>query len=522
MGKHSSSGGGLFGGSGGSKGRRKPPGGVRPEKPHTHHAAGKRVLPRAARRGPDDAEQVVLSDPRARRTGALEKAPARLRVERDRRRSRTKRIVAVSALAVLGLIVLGAIGGFAYVKHIESTMRPDVKPGIQAALKKAEPQKPYTVLLLGDDHRWGEKRFRTDTIILAKIDPKTKHVWLLSIPRDMRVDIPGHGARKINEAFYWGGPELAIKTVESFTGVPINHYAQVNFRGFWETVDAMGGVWIDVPTEINDRKAASHSPDRRAFHIDAGYQLLDGEHALTFVRSRDFADADFSRMKNQQLFFKALADQVSKKQNLARLPRIVSAVAPYIKTDMSLMEMVRTAQALKNAGGDRVYTASITGDWRSPFVWPDEEKKAELIDAFTHGRSFEPTPAAGTTGTAEPTSTTSKSADDEPATLRPQDITVAIRNGAGIVGCAKQASSILKARSFKVGDVGNANQFVYPNTLVVYKKDKNAAEQVASVLPPGTKLVESRGMYAYDGEVLVVIGKDWDVSRVPVTPVKTQ
>jgi hypothetical protein len=289
---------------------------------------------------------------------------------------------------------------------------------------------------------------------------------------------------------------------------------QVDFKGFEEAVEALGGVWIDVPVEIDDWAASSHSPHHRASHIDAGYQLLDGEHALTFVRARkQFVDQDFSRMKNQQIFFKALADQVAKTQNIAKLPRVVSSIAPYIKTDMSLMEMIRTAQAMRGAGGKSLYTATIPGEWRSPFIYTDEAKMAELVAKMKAGQSFEDKPAQD----KDPEGGAATPAEAK----KPSEISLTVRNGGGIAGCAKQASSILKARGFEVAEVGNANQFVYDETLVVYKSDEASAEQVAAVLPPGVKLVESRGMYSFDTTVLVVIGKDWDLARVPVTPVTT-
>jgi LCP family protein required for cell wall assembly len=235
-------------------------------------------------------------------------------------------------------------------------------------LKRAKPQEPYTVLLLGADYRPQETSWRADTIILAKVDPQEKKVWMLSIPRDTRVEIPGHGVAKINTAHALGGkehgPELMVKTVEKFTGLPVNHYAEINFHGFQLAVDQLGGVWVDVPTEINDWKAASHSPGHRAKHVDAGYQKLDGEHALTFVRSRDYADADFTRIKNQQAFFKAMADQLA--ANPTKVPRTVQVVSRYVITDMSTMSMLKSARALRSMGKGGINAATVDGEWRSP------------------------------------------------------------------------------------------------------------------------------------------------------------
>lgn len=456
-------------------------------------------------------EQYRLSDPNTKRTASLEKAPARLRAERERRNRKYKR-AALAVLAVVALVlVAGGIAAWAWVSDLQSTMVVKAEK-LAPSLEKAKPQEPYTVLLLGGDKRRDEP-YRTDTMILAKVDPKKKKMWMLSIPRDTRVEIAGHGAVKINSAFTYGGEEGAIKAVKQLTGVPINHYMHVDFKGFKKAVDALGGVWIDVPVVIDDRQAASHN--RSASHVDAGYQLLDGDHALTFVRARhQFADQDFSRMKNQQIFFKALADQVAKGENLTKLPRVVSSVAPYIKTDMSLMDMIRTAQAMRGAGSKNLYTATLEGPWKSPFIYIDEKKKDELVKKMKAGVSFE--------ATKTPEASAEGEAAEAPAAKKPSKIKVIVRNGGGVAGSAKQAASIVKARGFNVTGTGNTNRFVYDDTLVVYKDELNSAEQVAAALPPGAKLVESRGMYSFESDVLVVIGKDWDLAKVPVAPINTQ
>lgn len=375
------------------------------------------------------------------------------------------------------------------------------------ALTKAKPMEPFNVLILGADYRPGDTNYRSDTMMVAHVDPKKMRVWLLSIPRDTRVEIPGHGAEKINAAHFLGGPESAIKAVESLTDLKINHYLEMNFRGFKRTVDALGGIWVDVPVTIDDKQADA-SPGKVASHIDAGYQLLDGNHALTFVRARhQFVDQDFSRMKNQQLFFRALADQMAKSSSVARLPGVVASVAPYIRTDLTLVEMVKTAQALRAAGSKNLYTATATGEWKSPYIYPDEELIAKLVADMKAERPFETT-AGAVSGT-------------KPVT-NPALVTVTVRNGSGIAGAAKQVAEILNAKRFRVGPVGNANQNVYKNTLIVYKDNLASAELLASVMPPGTKIVQSRGMYSFATGVLVVVGRDWDVAKVPVTAIKTR
>jgi LCP family protein required for cell wall assembly len=416
---------------------------------------------------------------------------SRARVDRAHRRKRAKR-VAFGTLIVLGiLLIAGFTWAYAFIRGIEGRMQETVKAdeSVTEALAEKEAQEPFNLLLLGSDARLDEEAARADTIIVARIDPAERRVWMISIPRDTRVDIPGNGVSKVNAATAIGGPSLMIDTAEEYLGLPIHHYMEIDFSGFQGIVDAMGGIYIDVDVEIDDPKAASHSPGRRASYIAPGYQLLDGEHALTYVRSRDFPDSDFTRMRHQQNFFKALAQQSVSWGNLLKLPKMASEFSKFVVTDMGISQVLDLAQSLKGMDTGSIQTATLPGEWRSPYVVADEEMKEYLVSQMLAGGSIEETSVPE-------------------AERAHEDISVSVRNGAGISGIAGQAAARLQASGFQVGDVGNANQFVYDETLVVYQDDEAAAQAVASVLPLG-RLVPSRGMYAFTTDVLVVVGKDW-------------
>ncbi|MGB4594025.1 MAG: LCP family protein [Coriobacteriia bacterium] len=429
---------------------------------------------------------------RRRGNGIIEAAP-RMRIHRERRKQTIKRWVAIVGIAVAILLVGGAAYGYLWYRSIGSNMS-------KAALSDTELQKaldeptrtasePFTLLLTGNDRRPGETVSRADTIILAKVDPKAKKVWLVSIPRDTRVEIPGHGVDKINASSFYGGNALLVETVKELTGLPVNYYADVNFRGFVNAVDTLGGVWVDVDVPIDDWKA-DMSPDNSAQTIEPGYQLLDGYHALTFVRSRDFPDADFTRMRHQQMFFKALAAQMTQAGNFFKIPTVINGVSKHVSTTMPVADMIRVAQTLQGIEPDNIQTATLTGEWKSPYVYPDEERLAFLVDALENGRPFDET------ATAE-------------AAITPSSISITVRNGAGISGVAARASDVLRRAGFDVSEVGNANQFVYEKTIVVYKDGGKAmAEAVAAALP-AADLVPSRGMYDFSTDILVVVGKDW-------------
>lgn len=458
-------------------------------------------------------DEYDLSQGRGRREGTLEKAPARLRAERERRRARSRRIVWMTLAGIAATLVLAVVAGAIYLGYMQDSLNKGVekKTKLNLNLTKAKPQEPYTMLIMGFDKRGQDTGYRADTMLLTRIDPVKKKVWMISLPRDYKVQIPGVGTHKLNAAYALGQEQLAIKTVEGLTGVTINHFMAVNFKGFEKIVDAIGGVEVDVPVAIDDIKA-DYSKDKLYHEIDAGPQILNGGQALVFVRSRAYSDADFSRMRNQQAFFKALADQVAK-MSATKVPGVVTAAVPYLSTDMTLMQLLRTAQDLRSIGSKRVYTDTLPGVWKSPYIYPDEEAKAELLKRFTTGQVI------GKEAIEAEKKAKEKAAA---ATFDPTKVLVTIKNGTTRVGIASQAASILKAQGFKVPkDPTNTDTPVYDKTMVIYKSDKVAAEFLAKYLQPGVKLVENRGMYISDTELLVICGKDWDLSKIPVVEVKT-
>lgn len=416
-----------------------------------------------------------------------------MRVHEVQRKRALKRRLAIAAgvlaLIMLGVAAYGLIWFRSLDRRISKAALADTK--LQQALDKPKQDhlEPFTVLITGSDARPRDTASRADTIIVARIDPKAKKVWLLSIPRDMRAEIPGHGVGKINAAKFYGGDALLVETIKNETGLEVNHYVDIGFKGFVKAVDAIGGVWVDVDRPIDDWKA-DISPFKTAKKIEPGYQLLDGYHALVYVRSRAFPDADFTRMRHQQTFFKALAKQLANPSGIVKLPAAITAISEYMTSTLPAGEIVRIARSLQGISPDDIDAATIPGTWKSPYVYPDKEKMRQLVEAMNAGRPFESTP------TAEP--------------VVPSQVSVTVRNGAGMSGVAASAADVLKRAGFNVVEVGNANQFVYDRTLVVYATEaaKAKAEAVAAALPVAD-LVPSRGMYSYKTDVLVVVGKDW-------------
>lgn len=417
---------------------------------------------------------------------------------RTRRRRRTLTIVAVAVAVVL---LGGAVAAFAWYEGLDRAIHPvspDTPTIANVLAKPPAPGKPFYMVIMGVDTRPGEQVARSDTLILAYVDPGRKRITTMSIPRDTRVTIQGRGKAKINEAMELGGPKKVIETVKDFTGLPITHYAYINFDGFKDIVDAVGGVDIYVPVAIDDIYAAGHHPTFQ--RIPKGWNHFDGGHALTFVRARhQFADQDFTRMKNQQTFMKALAKKAMSVRNPATLAGLANSAAKNVNTDMSIPEIIGLARSFQ--GMDDKMFQSVTMPGHATYVngvsvvEVDMGEFDAVVAKMKRGELF-----TQVAPVAEPTT----------ATVKPADVSVNVRNGTGVSGKAKLVADLLTKAGFKVKDTANMGQYVYGKTLVVYRSDKDMAKAtiVREELGVGDVIL-SRGRYAFDGDILVVVGKDW-------------
>jgi LCP family protein required for cell wall assembly len=198
---------------------------------------------------------------------------------------------------------------------------------------------PQVTLILGSDRRGGETVGRADSILLMRSDPGKHLISLLSIPRDMKVPVAGHGDQKINAAFSLGGAPLLIRTLNRFTGFKVNHIMLVDFKGFRSLIDSMGGVTIWNPKRID----SSTKFDGRNWHFPRGNITLDGRMALAYARIRKTTnpqDTDISRTMRQQVVMQAIFRELVSPSSLLNLRGIGRDVARPLATDMSAMEMI--------------------------------------------------------------------------------------------------------------------------------------------------------------------------------------
>lgn len=287
-----------------------------------------------------------------------------------KKRKVKKRWTPLKIMLLIALVLVVGVGGFiGYTYYqVDQTVKKIQSPVKNTGDKVVEEQKPVSVLLLGVDQRPGE-RGRSDSIMVMTLNPTRNESRLISIPRDTKVDIVGKGTNdKINHAYSFGGPEMAIKTVEKFLNIPINYYAEINMEGFTSLVDAVGGVTVN--NDIDFTVSGTHFP--------VGKVNLDGKSALKFTRMRyEDPRGDFGRQMRQREVIAQVANKLSSDVSVSNFNAIMDVVGKNAQTNVSFkpmrtlafdyMDAFRNQKNLKLEGtggkeGDGIYYWHPTDD----------------------------------------------------------------------------------------------------------------------------------------------------------------
>ena len=227
----------------------------------------------------------------------------------------------------------------------------------------ALPDKPMNILLIGSDKSNvpGDPG-RSDTQMLVRLDPETKSISMLSLPRDLRVLIEGVGYDKMNTAYSYGGPKLVIKTFKQLTGLPVNGWLEVNFAGFWHVVNILGGVYLP----IDHKYFVPASADYKSINLEPGYQLVRGKQALNYVRYRHDQKGDFTRMQRQQLFVRELQRQSGRwSDDWTKVIKLIKAITGETKSSLSSLKKIQPLVELAfEVDTSKVYQAHLEGDTR--------------------------------------------------------------------------------------------------------------------------------------------------------------
>ena len=275
---------------------------------------------------------------------------------------------------------------------------PIVRPG---DLEITKPGKPQTLLLIGSDRRWIDKQngdpARSDTMMLVRLDPDQSATTVLSIPRDLKVMIPGHGIAKINDAYALGGASLTVRTIRELTGIRIHHVVNVNFGGFREAVNALGCFYIDIDRRYYHSNEGVPIGQRYAeIDVPAGYQELCGQDALDYVRFRH-ADSDLVRAARQQDFLRSAKDQISTSSLIGDRKKLARIFGEHSQTDRALstragfirllkLSLYSARRPIRQIEFPATFTKGTAGDGTAvDYVEASADQIADVVDKFMHG-----------------------------------------------------------------------------------------------------------------------------------------
>lgn len=411
-----------------------------------------------------------------------------------------------------------------------------------AALPDYSNKERVNILLLGVDRRPDEVYSRTDTMMLVTIDPKSRTAGMLSVPRDLWVAIPGYDEDRINKAYFFGdkdkypggGPALAMRTVQLNLGVPVHFYAQIDFKGFEEIVDTLGGIDINVSQTIDDPKFPDNNYGYDPLYIEAGQQTLNGHDTMRYARTRHSAGGDFSRAKRQQQVMLAIRDKALQLNMIPRIPELWATMSDTIETDLQLVDMVELAQLADEIDTDNIQSKVIDSNMTVDYVVPEtgaqvllplREKIAVAVDeVFSEKEPVDgPTKAeieaiqAQATAQAESQARQIEQAaqhQEEIKTFVAQESAkLVVQNGTNVSNLASQTAAYLKNHGFDIVQFGPADTTSYSNTvIVVYNEEKGyTLEVLKSIFEIQDENIRRSPNLKSDVDFRVLIGSNFEL-----------
>lgn len=397
-------------------------------------------------------------------------------------------------MLLVGTLVGGvAGGGIGYALHTDPpaprrlAVRRAHPPAPPAATTPTPPAaEEETLLVMASDAMGGRGRqslnSNTDSMLLVHVDPAHHHLSVLSIPRDTRVPIAGHGVFKVNAANSWGGPDLAVQTVSRYVGVPVDHYVLVNLTGVRSMVDAIGGLDVTIPKRVHYVDHAGH------LFIDfhPGRAHLDGTQVEEYLRFRHDDQGDIGRVERTQAFLVEFAHQFFTPAHFWQVPRLWSILARHSRTDLSAFEIMRLAQVLKGIDPHRdielTFLPGREDSGHGPWYWVGDIK---AIEPFLV-RNFHKVPQANE------------------ATRRPA-VSVANRTGLPLRSIEPFVSALRRA-GYRIRDV-RTEPASDESHVIAERGDQQGAEKLQTLVGHADVLVAGVGDLGSD--FTVELGTDW-------------
>jgi polyisoprenyl-teichoic acid--peptidoglycan teichoic acid transferase len=350
------------------------------------------------------------------------------------------------------------------------------------------PQNFVNIILLGSDKRADSSTWRTDTLIVLSVDTKGDFVRLLSIPRDLWVNIPGHGEDRINTADLWGelakegsGAEVVKQTIYESLGIPIHYYVRADFQGFIKIIDAVGGVDVDVECPLPDIELAP------------GMHHMDGEDALLYARSR-ITTSDFDRGRRQRKVLMALWQQGMSKGIIPKLPALWLAMKGTFQTDLPLDQVIRLGYIGLRLKPDQILSQSI-GPWQVQ-DWVTPGGAAVLLPLDVEIKDL---------------LTTFYAPPDIAFLERIERTRIQVLNGSQRQEADQMAATSLRWTGFMVTTTGLADSQSYTATqIIVHNTDEDVAETVAQQLDAPRTAIQYQLDPSSPADIVVILGSDYD------------
>jgi LCP family protein required for cell wall assembly len=458
-----------------------------------------------------------------------------------------RRVLLITLLGVTALILGGVGGGYLYSHQLVSDLRAHTPAVVRAskALDVPVANRAAIALVIGYDHRAGVEANRpslSDTLMLIRADPLTKTISLLSFPRDLDVpiycgssssDSVGHVVTtdRINSAYSRCNAKGTVLTMRHLTGLPINYLITVNFHGFKEVVDTLGGVWMDVDRRYYNKNTGSFYNNYANINLQPGYQKLSGQQALDFVRFRH-TDSDLTRVARQQAFVRSFKEQVARSFSYTRIPGLVSTITKNIEVGegghaLQLDQVISYALFAQGLPGGHLFQEKIDNVTCGIGCSASSSDIQAAVDKFQNPDVQAPkdanTAALGqkVKQTAPPTSA----------------VTLTVLNGNGVQGAAANASYLLAQRGYQTLTPPNNLEPNYPpqfHTKIYFdpaqKRSRAAAVALQNLMQPAdvAKLPRTPQLLSLDpgSMLMVVLGSTFHGSIAPlptrVVPVHQQ
>jgi LCP family protein required for cell wall assembly len=449
--------------------------------------------------------------------------------------------ILLSLFALALMVALGLAGG--YYLYLDKSVEKlsNYSPAVKRAQKKLDkvppPNQPAVALVVGYDRRLEDIKTgspsRSDTLMLVRADPTTDSISMLSFPRDLRTEIHCPSSRffdRINQAYASCGPEGSLQTVKALTGIPINYLITINFRGFKQLVAKVGGVWMDVDHRYFNNNT-SGGERYAAIDLQPGYQKLNGQKTLDFVRYRHL-DSDLYRNARQQMFVKALKQQVSHSFAPTTVPKIIDAISDNVKvagggkSKVSLNTILTYAVFAYHLPPGHFFQSRI--EQVSDFQGENgaQELIANPADVERAVAEFN-TPDVDAAEKATAVALQRKLRKKKAAGPPPSRVTLVVLNGNGLNGSAANGSYLLARRGYQAllppnNVKPNAPSFAYFRSRVYFRPSRPgaqaAAQKVASLIGsadvqkmPAGKLSRLTG----EAMLAVVVGQTFHGTLAP-------